>query len=64
MHAGSVMSFRNLKKWNKELGGQIVGVLNDLGRFLVASQDIPIRLVLGPEKELVQLIVDFTKKKW
>lgn len=64
MHAGSVMSFRNLKKWNKELGGQIVGVLNDVGRFLVASQDIPIRLVLGPEKELVQLIVDFTKKKW
>jgi len=22
--------FRNLKKWNKELGGQMVGVLNDV----------------------------------
>jgi hypothetical protein len=29
--------FRNLKKWNKELGGQMVGVLNDVSQLLVAS---------------------------
>jgi hypothetical protein len=51
-----------LKKWNKELGRQIVGVLNDVNQFLVASQGVPTRLVLGPEKELVQLIVDPTKR--
>lgn len=56
--------FRNLKKWNKELGGEIVGVLNDVSQVLVASQGVPIRLVPGPEKELVQFIVDPTKKKW
>ena len=56
--------FCNLKKWNKELGGQMVGVLNDVGQFLVASQGVPIQLVLGPEKELAQLIVDPRKKKW
>ena len=56
--------FRNLKKWNKELGGQMVGVLNDVNQFLVASQGVPIQLVLGPEKELVQLIVDPMKKEW
>ena len=54
--------FRDLKKWNKELGGQIFGVLNDVSQVLVASQGVPIRLVLGPEKELVQFIVDLRKR--
>ncbi|OCL03560.1 hypothetical protein AOQ84DRAFT_266327, partial [Glonium stellatum] len=56
--------FRNLKVWNKELGGQMIGVLDDVSQFLVGSQSVPIQLVLGQKKEFVQLIVDPTKKNW
>lgn len=56
--------FRNLKKWNKELGGQMVGVLNDVSQFLVASQGVPIRLVLGPERGVGATYFRPYEKEW
>lgn len=56
--------FRCLKDWNAELGGNMGQTLDDACRFLIESHCVPIQLVLGPQKEFAQLVVDPAKRNW
>jgi hypothetical protein len=56
--------FRCLKDWNAELDGNMGQTLDDVCRFLIESHCVPIQLVLGPQKEFAQLVVDPAKRNW
>lgn len=56
--------FRYLKDWNTEFGGNMGPTLENVSSFLIESQCVPIQLVLGPEREFAQLVVDPAKRDW
>ena len=54
--------FRCLKDWNAELGGNMGPTLENVSRFLIESQCVPIQL--SSKKEFAQLVVDPAKRGW
>jgi len=54
--------FHCLKDWNAELGGNMGPTLENVSRFLIESQCVPIQL--GSKKDFAQLVVDPEKRGW